>query len=116
MQSAVSAAASPARAARTAMSEATVLEHVARGLEGVEAGRDTAIDRDLQEDLLDLLLAEAVGQRAVDVQLELRPAVQRREHREVQHRARLLGQAGSRPDVTPAIFGGDVLERHHEVV
>src|SRR5436190_17300451 len=58
-------------------SDPTFLEHAARDLEGVEAGRDAAIDRDLQEDLLDLLLGEAVVQRTVDVQLELGAAVQR---------------------------------------
>src|SRR5262249_45862724 len=117
MQSTLRLSPSPACAGRTAgMSHAAFLEHVARRLEGVEAGRDAAVDRDLQEDLLDLLLGEAVVQRTVDVQLELGRAVERGQHGEVQHRARLLRQAGTRPDIAPAVFRGDVLERHHEVV
>src|SRR6266446_443600 len=99
---------------RTTALDPTFLEDVAGGLEGVEAGRDAAIDGDLQEDLLDLLLGEAVGQRAVDMQLELGPAIERRQHGEVQHRTRLLRQARACPDIAPAILGGDVLERHHE--
>src|SRR6185312_9193020 len=108
MQSAVSESDSPTRALRTEMSDATFLEDAACGLEGIEAGRDAAIDRDLQEDLLDLLLGEAVVQRAVDMQLELGAAVERRQHGEVQHRAALFGEARSRPGIAPAILGGDV--------
>src|SRR5437879_13669698 len=101
--------------ATTALDSA-FLEDVTRGLEGVEAGRDAAVDRDLQEDFLDLILGEAVVQRAVNVQLQLRPAVERRQDGEVQHRAGFLGQPRPRPDIARAILRGDVLEGYIEDV
>ncbi|MNV57851.1 hypothetical protein D3C71_1502000 [compost metagenome] len=70
----------------------------------------------MQQDFLDLFHRHAVVQRALDVQLDLGRTVQRRQHRQVQHAARLLFQAGPPPGVAPAPFGGDVLKGHHEVV
>src|SRR6185437_8183380 len=45
-----------------------LLEHLRGGLEGIEAGRNAAIDPRLQQDLLDLVARHAVGQRAAYVQ------------------------------------------------
>jgi hypothetical protein len=92
------------------------LEHVHHRLERIEAGRDAAIDAGLQQDFLDLVTCDAVGQRALHMQLQLGGAVEGGEHREVQHRACFARQAGARPDLAPGVFGGHLLEAGEEIV
>src|SRR5947208_2023631 len=66
-------------------------------------GGHAAVDRGLQQDLLDLVLREAVVQGAVEMELELMLLAERGQHAEVQHRAHLARQPGPVPDVVPAV-------------
>src|ERR1700756_3776388 len=95
---------------------ARLLERLARQPEVLDARRHAAIDRDLQQYLGDLLLGDAVLDRALHVRLELVMAVERGEHGEVEHAARAPVEAGPVPDRAPAIFGDEVLHRAVEVV
>src|ERR1700730_3836362 len=80
-----------------------VLEDLFGAAESDHRGRHAAVDRDLQEHFLDLVLGEAVVERAADMQLELVLLAERAEHPEVEDRARLARQAGTVPDVVPAV-------------
>ena len=91
-------------------------QHLMRRLEGVEPGGDAAIGRRVQQGRLDLLDRHAVGQRALDVQLDLRRAVQRGQHRQVQQAAGLAVERRVAPGPAPGDGGGGALEGHHEVV
>jgi hypothetical protein len=42
-------------------------EYLAGVAEGVDGGRDAAVDRDLEEDFADLFARDGVGERALDV-------------------------------------------------
>src|ERR1043166_9528757 len=95
---------------------ARLLERLARQAEVLDPGRHAAVDRDLQQNLGDLLLGDAVLDRALHVRLELVMTVERREHGEVEHAARAPVEARPIPDRTPAIFGDEVLHRPVEVV
>src|SRR5712691_12413216 len=94
---------------RTVSANARLLERLARQAEMLDAGRHAAIDRDLQQHLGDLLLGDAVLDRALHVRLELVMAVERGQHGEVEHAARAPVEAGPVPDRAPAIFGDEVL-------
>src|SRR5580765_9043956 len=48
--------------------------------------------------------------------LELMRAVERSQHSQVQHAARLAGQARTRPASSPAVFGDELLQRAVEIV
>src|ERR1043166_4067196 len=99
-----------------ASANARLLERLARQPEVLDPGGYAAIDRDLQQHLGDLLLGDAVLDRALHVRLELVMAVERREHGEVEHAARAPVETGPVPDRAPAIFGDEVLHRPIEVV
>src|SRR5688500_2143609 len=58
--------------------------------ERIDAGRYAAIDRHLQEHLADLFPGDAVPQGASDMELQLVRPVERGNHRQVEHAARLL--------------------------
>lgn len=58
----------------------------------------------LQNNLADLNLARAVAQSTAAVHPELRAAVQRTQHGNVEQRPRLQLQPGPRPDTAPAGF------------
>src|SRR6266850_3823527 len=101
----------------------SVLEDLFGAAESGHRGGHAAIDRDLQEDLLDLVLGEAVVERAADVQLQLVLLAERAQHAEVQHRARLARQAGAVPDVVPAVgveqvgeFAVEIVDARHPLV
>src|SRR5690606_12290270 len=83
--------------------------------EGIDRGRNAAIDAHLQQHLADLLAAAAVPERALDVHLELVRAVVRADHGEVDDRAGLLRQFIAAPDGAPAIFRHQFLERAVEL-
>src|SRR6516165_3578920 len=72
-----------------------LLEGLARVAEGVDPRRHAAIDRDLQQDFLDLVPGQAVLQRALDVQLQFVGPVERAEHRKI------YGAPGSRIEPRP---------------
>src|SRR5262245_31184629 len=65
-----------------------LLEGLARITEGVDAGGNAAINGDLEQDLLDLLLGQSVLQSAFHVQLQFVRPVQRAEHGQIDDRAR----------------------------
>src|SRR5262249_44870988 len=71
---------------------------------------------DLQEDLGDLRLGDAVVERAAQMRTQLVRPVENRDHGEVEHAARLERQAFATPDRAPAIFVEDVLQRTVEVI
>src|SRR5258708_400424 len=75
-----------------------------------------AVDGDLQEDLLDFVFRETVGERAADMQLQLVLLAERAQHAQVQDRTRLARQAGAGPDIVPAIRVQQVDELAVEVV
>src|SRR5690606_20130142 len=93
-----------------------VREHFRGTAEGLDGRGDAGIDADLEEDLLDLVLAHAVVDRAADVQLELMDAADRAQHRQVDDAARLAVQARPAPDAAPAVFGRELLQRALELV
>jgi hypothetical protein len=93
-----------------------LLQHLVRRLEGVEAGRDAAIDGGVEKHFLDLLDRDAVILGAAHMELHLRRAVERRQHGEVEHAPRLAVEPLAVPGIAPTPFGHHVLERHHEVV
>src|SRR5919197_721113 len=79
------------------------LENLFCAAEGHHRGRYPAVDRRLEQHLLDLVLAEPVVQRPAQVQLELVLLAERGQHAEVQHRAHLARETGPVPDVVPAL-------------
>src|SRR5579883_184462 len=92
------------------------LEELARGAERVDGGGGAGVAADLDEDLGDLLLSDAVAQRAAQVRAQLVRPVEDRDHREVEHAARLARQAFAAPHGAPAIFVEDVLQWLVEIV
>src|SRR5258706_14438035 len=70
----------------------------------------------MQEYFADLLLRDAVVERALEVELELVRAVDGGEDREVQHAADLRRQALAHPGRAPDVLGDVVLEVGHELV
>src|SRR5262249_47640292 len=89
-------------------------EHLASAAEGDDRRRHAGVDRELNEHLADLLLADPVAQRAADVQLELVLPAQRPEHREVEQAAGLFRQLLAAPHRAPAILRHEFLERPPE--
>src|SRR6266849_1095371 len=85
-------------------------EPLARAAERLDRGRNAGVDRELDEHLADLLLADPVAQRAADVELELVRLVQRAEHGEVEQAAGFFRQLLAAPYRAPAIFGHEFLE------
>src|ERR1700761_9816371 len=63
------------------------LEHFVGCLESIQAGGNAAIDGCMKQHFLDLFDRDAVVDRAARVQLDLRRAVERRQHGQVQHAA-----------------------------
>ena len=70
--------------------------------EAVHGRRYAAVDGDLEKHFLDLVLGEAVVQRALDMHLDLMRAVERADHRQVQHAASLAVKPGTSPDSRPS--------------
>src|SRR5260370_1172270 len=60
--------------------------------------------------------AQAVIDRAANMQLDLRRFAERGEHGQVDHAARLLVEPWTAPCIAPAPFSRYVLKRHHEFV
>src|SRR5215831_17285077 len=102
--------ASPRRSLRLRL-----LEHLARDPEAVDCRRHAAVDGGLEEDLADLVLGDAVRERAAHVRLQLVRSVQRRQHREVQHAPDLARQTRPAPDGAPAVLGDKLLQRPREL-
>src|ERR1700752_5440678 len=68
-------------------------QHLLRGPHRIEHHRRAGIQAHMQEDLADLLARDTVVDRAAHMAAQLVLAVQDREHRKVQHAARLAGEA-----------------------
>src|SRR5256712_12740944 len=97
-------------------SRLAVFEYFPGAAECHHGGGHAAVDRGLQQDLLDLVLGEAVVQGAVEMELQLMLLAERGQHAEVQHRAHLARQPGPVPDVVPAVGVEQLGELAVEVV
>jgi hypothetical protein len=75
-----------------------------------------AINADLEQDFANLFTAQAIAQGAANVQLELVGPVERGNHGQVYHAALFERQALAAPDMAPAVFGDQLLQRLGEVV
>src|ERR1700744_5721013 len=71
-----------------------LLERLLGVPETVDPGGNAGIDRDLQEDFLDLVLGQTVFQRRLDVQLQLMRAIQHADHRQIDDAAEATVDAG----------------------
>src|SRR5262245_5927631 len=91
-------------------------ERLARDAHRVDAGRNAAVDGDLQEDLADLLARDAVRERALHVQLELVRAIERGDHGEVDQTPVAPLETWPAPDAAPAVLGRELLHRLAELV
>ena len=80
-----------------------LLEHLLRDLERPVRGRDAAVDRAVQEDLLDLVRRDADPARGAHVHRELLLAAERDEHAEREQAAGLPVEPGPRPDLSPGV-------------
>src|SRR5215204_702462 len=69
-----------------------------------------AVDRALEQHLLDLLAGEAVRKRRSDVHCELALAVERDERHQRYGTSHTPVEPGSRPDLAPRVAGDQVLE------
>ena len=87
-----------------------------RSFEGFKARRHTAIGGGMDQDFLDFIDRHAIGQRTFDVEPQFGGLVERGQHRDVDHAARLARQAVSRPRMPPTPFRRDGLKCHHEIV
>ena len=76
---------------------------------------DAAVDRRLQQGLLDLLDGATVPDRAADVHRELVRAVERGQHPEIDQAAVTPLEPGPRPDGAPAVLGHELLHRLREL-
>src|SRR4030095_10970713 len=92
------------------------LEDCPSGSEAVDAGGHATIDGDLEENLLDLVFRDAVGQCAPNMQLDLMRPVESGKHGKVQHAARFAIQPRASPDFAPAVLGNQFLQRAAEIV
>src|SRR5947209_9755953 len=105
---------------RPGMSRSWVLlhlgDHLLRHPYRVEHDRGAGIEPDVQEDLADFLLGDAVGDRAADMPAQLMLAIQNRQHCEVEHAARLAAQAVAAPHRAPAVLGDEILDRLADIV
>src|SRR5262249_4246130 len=84
--------------------------------EAIDAARDAAIDRDLDQHRADFVRRHAVVERAADVGLELLHAAERSDHAEIEDRALARLQRVVAPRLAPAILRDDTLEVAVEVV
>ena len=78
--------------------------------------RDAAIDRDLQQDLLDLVLGQSVLQGALDMQLQFMRPVERTEHRKIDDAAGAAVKSRPGPQCAPAKFSRPFRHRPRELV
>src|SRR5215467_10149605 len=86
------------------------LEHLAGLPKSVITHRHAAIDRLLQNDLLDIVGREAaLGERCAHVHAELFPSPDRHHGADDEHAARALVEMRSRPDFAPGAAGDEVL-------
>src|SRR4249919_3818464 len=91
-------------------------ERFARDAHGIDAGRDAAINRDLQKYLADLGAREAVGERALDVDLELVRPVECGDHAEIQQAAIPPRETRASPHAAPAVLGRQLDDGSAEIV
>jgi hypothetical protein len=68
--------------------------------------RDAGIDGGVQQNLRDLFGGDAIVERAAHMHFEFVPARQRRQHADIEHAARLVGETVAQPGVAPALGGG----------
>jgi len=97
-------------------SDAHLLKNFSGDAEAIHGRGHAAIDGRLQEQLLDLFFADAVGDGALHVSANLIGPVQPGEHRKGDDAARLAVQAGPSPDLAEAILIHQLFERAVEIV
>src|SRR4051812_2779420 len=85
-------------------------KHLARDAKGIDRRRHSGIDRDLQENLANFVLGDAIGERSADMRLQLMRTVEDRDHRQIEHAAGLQRQAFAPPYGTPTIFSHEILQ------
>ena len=85
-------------------------QDLAGDLERGVGGRNAAVDRALQQRLLDLVDRHAAADRGAAVQLELLPARQPHRHAEHEQAPRVVVEAGAAPDVVPGVARDQALE------
>src|SRR5215471_7281152 len=86
------------------------LEHLAGLPKSMIAHRHAAIDRLLQNDLLDVVGRKAaLDQRCAQVHAELLPPPDRHHGADHEHAARALVEMRSRPDLAPGAAGDEIL-------
>jgi hypothetical protein len=76
---------------------------------------DTAVDRDLQQDFANLVLAAAVLQRTAQVDAQLVRPVQRARHGQREQAAHLAGNRLAPPDLAIRILIDQLLQRRAEL-
>src|SRR3979411_63190 len=83
---------------------------------GVDTGRHAAIDRDLEQDFLDLGLSQPVLPRALAALLEFTGSVQAAQHRQIDDRAGAAVEPRPGPQRAPAELGRPFRHRARELV
>src|SRR5580765_5526705 len=71
-------------------SDSHFLECFLRDAEAVDSRGDTAVDRHLQKDLLNVVFAQPVLDRSLDVNFDLVRSIERREHGQIEKASSLL--------------------------
>ena len=94
----------------------SISANTSRAMRKLSTAAGMPIDRDLHQDLADLVAADAVGERALQMRAKLVLAVEDRDHRDVEHAAGLARQLLAAPHRAPAIFVEHLLERPVEIV
>ena len=92
-----------------------LVQHFLRDREGAVGRRGAAVDRGLQQHLLDLVGREAVAQRGAHVHGELALAAERDERGQRDRAAHAPVDSGPRPDTAPDRGGDQLLEICGEV-
>src|SRR5712692_5324248 len=92
-----------------------LIQDARRDRERVVSRRDTRVDRDLQQYLLDLGGGQAVAQRGPDVHGEFVVPAQRREGGQRDHAPLRSAQPGPCPDLPPGVTRDQILERRGEL-
>lgn len=93
-----------------------LLQHLLRDRERRVGGGNAAVDRALEQNLLDLVGGEPVAERRAEVHRELLGAVEGDEGRHRDRAARAPVESRPGPDLTPGIAGDQVLEVRGEFV
>ena len=87
-----------------------LVENLRGDLEGAEGCRHAGIDRRMHQDFLHFIARNPGVAGGAEVQLQLVELAHADQHRDGDHAARLVIEAGARPDLAPGILHQEVLE------